>query len=51
MVVKKVFCAYHWSLLSADEQDELAESYETAGWNRAIGKARALIRNEENNLE
>ena len=45
------FCAYHWSLLPADDQDELAEAFETANWNRAIGKARAIIRDKENNLE
>ena len=51
MFVKKVFCPYHWSLLPADDQDELAEAFATEGWHRAIGKARALIRNEESNLE
>ena len=51
VVVKAVFCPYHWSLLPANDQDELAEAFATKGWNRAIGKARALIRNEENNLD
>jgi len=50
VVVRVVFCDYHWSLLPADEQDTVAEAYHTNNWNRAIDRARSIIREEENNL-